>query len=72
MHHNYTAADIYASYKTDKWDGRITIKNVGNSHYATYGGMGYVHLSPGASFGDTYYYYPSDPRSVFASLSYNF
>ena len=69
---SYTAADIYASYKTDKWDGRITIKNVGNSHYATYGGMGYVHLSPGASFGDTYYYYPSDPRSVFASLSYNF
>ncbi len=72
---SYTVADIYASYRRDKWDGRITIKNVGNSHYATYGGMGLVHLTPGASFsnyGDTYYYYPSDPRSVFASVSYNF
>ncbi len=71
----YTVADIYASYKTDKWDGRITIKNMGNSHYATYGGMGFVHITPGSSFsnyGDSYYYYPSDPRSVFASLSYNF
>ncbi len=72
---SFTVADVYASYKTRKWDGRITIKNIGNSHYATYGGMGYVHLTPGSGFsnyGDTYYYYPSDPRSVFASVSYNF
>ena len=68
---SYTAADIYASYKTDKWDGRVTIKNVGNAHYATYGGIGFVRLTPVAN-GDTYYYYPSDPRSVFVSVSYNF
>ena len=67
----YTVADIYASYKTDKWDGRITIKNVGNANYATYGGIGFVHLTP-VAYGDAYYYYPSDPRSVFASVSYNF
>ncbi len=67
---SYTVADIYASYKTKQWDARITVKNIGNSHYASYGGMGFVTFPSGADW--SYYYYPSDPRSVFASVSYNF
>lgn len=68
---SYTAADLYANYKAGAWDARLTIKNVANSHYATYGGMGFVTL-PGGGGDWSYYYYPSDPRSVFASVSYNF
>ena len=67
---SYTVADMYASYKTKQWDARITVKNIGNSHYASYGGMGFVTFPSGADW--SYYYYPSDPRSVFASVSYNF
>ncbi len=68
---SYTLADIYASYKANRWDARITVKNLANSHYATYGGMGFV-THPGGGGDWSYFYYPSDPRSVFASMSYNF
>jgi len=68
---SYTVTDLFAAYKKGHWDGRLTIKNITNEHYATSGGYGYVSL-PGGSGGYSYYYYPSDPRSVFASLSYNF
>jgi len=67
---SYTLADIYTSYKSGKWDARVTVKNVANAHYATYGGMGFVTLPSGSDW--SYYYYPSDPRSVFTSISYNF
>ena len=68
---SYAVADIYASYKAKQWDARITVKNVANSHYATYGGINTVTLHDG-SMPWSYYYYPNDPRSVFASISYNF
>ena len=68
---SYAVTDLFAAYKNGRWDGRLTIKNITNENYATYGGYGFVGL-PGASGGDRYYYYPSDPRSVFATLSYNF
>lgn len=68
---SYTSADLYANYKAGAWDARLTIKNIGNSHYATHGGMGFVTL-PGGGGDWSYYYYPSDPRSVFLSASYNF
>ena len=67
---SYTVTDIYTSYKSGKWDARVTLKNVANAHYATYGGMGFVTLPTGSGW--SYYYYPSDPRSVFASVSYSF
>jgi iron complex outermembrane receptor protein len=68
---SYTVTDMYANYKIDSWDARIIVKNITNTRYSTYGGMGLPETSPGVL---TYspYYYPSDPRSVFASLSYNF
>jgi iron complex outermembrane receptor protein len=69
---SYTVADIYASYKAKQWDARITVKNIANSHYATYGGINTVTMEHSNSMPWSYYYYPSDPRSVFASVSYNF
>ena len=68
---SYTVADVYLNYKAERWDARLTIKNIANSHYATYGGIGFITL-PGGGSDNSYYYYPNDPRSVFASLSYNF
>jgi iron complex outermembrane receptor protein len=65
---SYIVSDLYASKKIDHWDLRVTLKNVANEHYATYGG----YQDKGASFYKGYYYYPSDPRSVFASVNYNF
>ena len=61
---SYVVTDLYANRKIGYWDIRATVKNVANEHYATYGGY-----SSGLG---NYYYYPSDPRSVFASVSYNF
>jgi iron complex outermembrane receptor protein len=66
---SYIVSDLYLSKKVDNWDLRLTVKNITNEHYVTYGGYkntGYPTQYAG------YYYYPSDPRSVFASLSYNF
>jgi iron complex outermembrane receptor protein len=67
---SYTIADVYLNYKAERWDARVTIKNIANSQYATYGGIGFITIPGGND--NSYYYYSSDPRSVFASLSYNF
>lgn len=69
---SYVVADVYAAYKSEHWDARVTIKNIGNSHYATYGGITSVSFQNAPLFRDSYYYYPSDPRSLLASVSYNF
>ena len=68
---SYTVADIYANYKFGNWDTRLTIKNVGNAQYATYGGYGYV-TQPGGNGASDYYYYTSDPRAVYISAKYSF
>ena len=68
---SYTVADVYASYKTGKWEGRFTIKNVGNAAYSTYGGYGSVS-QPNGTLPNDYYYYPSDPRAYFVSAKYSF
>ncbi len=68
---SYTVADVYANYKTGNWETRLTVKNVGNAQYSTYGGYGYVQL-PDNSSGNSYYYYANDPRSVYLSAKYNF
>lgn len=67
---SYTVTDVYANYKNGHWDAQLTLKNVTNSNYASYGGMGFVTQPNSSNW--AYYYYPSDPRSVFATLSYNF
>ena len=68
---SYTVADIYTAYKTGKWEGKLTIKNVGNAKYSTYGGYGSVS-QPNGTLPNDYYYYPSDPRAFFVSAKYNF
>ena len=60
----YVIGDIFTSYKFKGIEGRLTVKNVGNAQYSTYGGV--------SSFSGRHFYYPSEPRSVFASLKYSF
>jgi len=68
---SYTVADIYANYKLGNWETRLTVKNVGNAQYATYGGYGFV-TGPNSNNGSNYFYYPNDPRSIFISAKYSF
>lgn len=67
---SYIVSDLYLNKKINQWDFRLAIKNLSNERYATYGG--YQDKSGDPRYYAGYYYYPSDPRSVFASLSYNF
>jgi iron complex outermembrane receptor protein len=61
----YVVADVYASYRYQSLEGRFTIKNVGNAQYATYG------TAP-SNVSSRYSYYPSEPRSYFVNVRYNF
>ena len=61
----YVVADVYASYRYQSLEGRLTIKNVGNAQYATYG------TAP-SNVSSRYSYYPSEPRSYFVNVRYNF
>jgi len=62
---SYVVADVYASYKYQSLEGRFTIKNVGNAQYATYG------TAP-SNVSSRYSYYPSEPRSFYITMRYNF
>lgn len=68
---SYWATDLYARYQRGPWEMRMTVRNLTGDHYATYGGYGFVTL-PGATGGNSYYYYPSDPRALLVSLKYSF
>lgn len=68
---SYAVGDIYANYRMGNWETRLTVKNVGNAQYSTYGGYGYVQF-PNNSSGNSYYYYANDPRSIYLSSKYNF
>jgi iron complex outermembrane receptor protein len=68
---SYIVTDFYLSKKIYRWDLKLTAKNITNERYASYGG--YQDKNDGGTlFYKGYYYYPSDPRSLFASVSYNF
>jgi iron complex outermembrane receptor protein len=60
---SYVAADIYAGYRINSWDTKVTIKNIGGNSYATTGGYN--------SFSG-YYYYPTTPTTYFLTAKYNF
>lgn len=68
---SYTVGDVYVNYIKKDWDAKLMVKNVGNARYATYGGYGFVSTANGNG-ANSYYYYPSDGRSVFMTLKYNF
>jgi iron complex outermembrane receptor protein len=62
---SYIVADVYASYRYQDLEGRFTIKNVGGAQYSTYGtGLGL--------FSSSVSHYPSEPRSYFVNVRYNF
>jgi len=61
---SYVVGDIFTSYKFKSAEARLTVKNVGNAQYSTYGGI--------SSFSGSHYYYPSEGRSVYATLKYSF
>ena len=63
----YTVGDIFVNYVEKQWDAKLTVKNVGNARYANYGGYLWA-----TGTGYSYFYYPSDGRSIFMTLKYNF
>lgn len=68
----YTTADLFWSRAFGKLETKVTMKNVTGSTTSSYGGYSkYVTLPAGGSVA-TYYYFPSDPRSVFLSMTYKF
>jgi iron complex outermembrane receptor protein len=68
---SYTVGDVYLNYKTGHFDTKFTIKNVGNTSYATTGGYTSLMGANGA-FNNNYYYYPSDRRAFYLSSKYTF
>jgi iron complex outermembrane receptor protein len=62
---SYVIGDIFTSYKYEKVEARLIVKNVGNAQYATYG------TAPN-NVSSKYSYYPSEPRSVYVTLKYSF
>ena len=66
----YTVADLYSSYTLGPWDFKFSIKNIGNSSYATYAG----NTSSGGQYPTVgkYFYYPSIPTSYFVTVKYTF
>ncbi len=72
---SFTTVDFSAIYKYGSWESALRLKNIFDKRYANYGGYGFVHLRPGSSFsnyGDSYYYYPADPRAIFITTKYIF
>jgi iron complex outermembrane receptor protein len=67
----YTTADVFWSRTYGQLDTKVTIKNVTGSVYSNYGGYGSVQ-GPAATLNSSYYYFPSDPRSLHLSVSYRF
>ena len=67
----YTTLDVFWARTSGKLDTKVTVKNLMGTTYSTYGGYGFV-TTPGGNGMNSYYYYPSDPRSVFLSVNYRF
>ncbi|MBU3637434.1 TonB-dependent receptor [Polynucleobacter sp. es-MAR-4] len=59
---SYVIGDVFTSYKLQAIEARLTVKNIGNAQYSSYGGV--------SSFSGTHFYYPSEPRSVYLTLKY--
>jgi iron complex outermembrane recepter protein len=69
---SFTTVDLAATYKYGSWESALRLKNIFDKRYANYGGYGFVHLAPGNNYGNSYYYYPADPRAIFISTRYTF
>jgi outer membrane receptor for ferrienterochelin and colicin len=69
---SFTTVDLAATYKYGSWESALRLKNIFDKRYANYGGYGFVHLAPGNNYGNSYYYYPADPRAIFITTRYTF
>ena len=67
----YTTADVFVVRSYGKLEAKLTVKNLTGSTYASYGGYSSVQV-PGGNTTPSYYYFPSDPRSVYLSMTYLF
>ena len=68
---DYTTADAFVAHSFGKLEAKLTVKNLAGTTFSTYGGYGFVS-TPGANGTSSYYYFPSDPRSLFLSINYRF
>ena len=50
----------------------LTVKNLFDKRYSTYGGYGYVIVGDNAVGSSSYYHFPSDPRSIYISVTGHF
>ncbi|MBU3585019.1 TonB-dependent receptor [Polynucleobacter sp. AM-26B4] len=69
---SFATVDLSATYKYGSWESALRLKNIFDKRYANYGGYGFVHLAPGNNYGNSYYYYPADPRAIFITTRYTF
>jgi iron complex outermembrane receptor protein len=67
----YSTVDVFWARSYGKLKTKVTVKNIAGVSYAPYGGYGFVSTPAGGGV-STYYYYPSDPRSVHLSMTYQF
>ena len=67
----YTTADLFWSRTYGQLDTKLTIKNLTGSVYSNYGGYGSVQ-GPAATLNPSYYYFPSDPRTLHLAVTYRF
>ena len=68
----YTTADAFVARTYGKLELKFTVKNLTGATTASYGGYGGYVSQPGGSTIATHYYYPSDPRSAYLSMTYQF
>ncbi len=69
---SFMTLDLNATYKYGSWESALRLRNIFDKRYANYGGYGFVHLAPGNNYGNSYYYYPADPRAIFITTRYSF
>jgi hypothetical protein len=67
----FTRVDMFWSHQQNKWEFKLSVKNLLNIVSSNYGGYGYVQ-SPGATGSSSYYYFPSDPRSIHFGVTYRY
>jgi iron complex outermembrane receptor protein len=68
---SFVTVDLSAIYKYGSWESSVNLKNIFDKRYSNYGGHGFVSKPDGSS-GNSYYYYPADPRAIFLTTRYTF
>jgi iron complex outermembrane receptor protein len=64
----YAITDIQIRTKKSQWTISAGVNNLFDKRYATFGGYGFVSLTPSSS-GNSYFYYPGEPLSAYLTVS---